>query len=81
MASAPIDVRSELHELIDTIQNQSVLQAVYTLLAAQRQATLPPVVLGGEEAAAVAEGIRQLDAGQGIPHEQVMADIWAKYGR
>ncbi|MBD2768533.1 hypothetical protein IC235_11600 [Hymenobacter sp. BT664] len=81
MTSIPIDVRSELHELIDTIQNQSVLQAVYTLLAAQRSATLPPAVLSGEEAAAVAEGIRQLDVGEGIPHEQVMTDIWLKYGR
>jgi predicted transcriptional regulator len=81
MAATSIDVRSELHELIDTIQNQSVLQAVYTLLAAQRSAVLPPAELSGEEAAAVAEGIRQLDAGEGLPHEQVVADIWAKYGR
>ena len=81
MAATPIDVRSKLHELIDTIQNQSVLQAVYTLLAAQRSAVLPPAKLSGEEAAAVAEGTRQLDAGEGVPHEQVMAEIWAKYGR
>ncbi|HEX8658640.1 MAG TPA: hypothetical protein VF690_13935 [Hymenobacter sp.] len=57
------------------------MQAVYTLLAAQRPAVLPSAELSSEEAAAVAEGIRQLDAGESLPHEQVMADIWAKYGR
>lgn len=80
MTSVPTNVRTELHELIDSIQNQSVLQAVHTILTEQRRAALPPVVLSSPEAAAVAEGLQQLADGQGIPHEQVMADIWAKYG-
>ena len=75
------DIRSELHELIDAIADLHVLEAVRTLLAAQWQAGLPPAVLSAEEGAAIAEGTRQLDAGQGIPHEQVMAATWARYGR
>ena len=79
--SSTADIRSELHDLIDTIADPNVLEAVRTLLAAQRPADLPPAKLGAEEEAAIAEGIRQLDAGQGIPHEQVMAEAWARYGR
>lgn len=75
------DIRSELHDLIDAIADPNVLEAVRTLLAAQWQAGLSPAVLNAAEAAAIAEGTRQLNTGQGIPHEQVMAEIWARHGR
>ena len=79
--SSAAEIRSELHDLIDAIADPNVLEAMRTLLAAQWPADLPPASLSVEEEAAIAEGIRQLDAGQGIPHEQVMAEAWAQYGR
>ena len=75
------DIRNELHDLIDAIADPNVLVAVRTLLAAQGHSGLLPAVLNAAEEAAIAEGIRQLDAGQGIPHEQLMAETRARYGQ
>lgn len=74
-----LDVRADLHELIDRIQNPSFLLALRALLVTQQ--TVEPEMQPLSEAAqaAIEEGIRQLDAGEGIPHEQVMADIPQKY--
>ena len=33
-----------------------------------------------EDVAAIEEGLAQLDRGEGIPHEQVIAEIKAKFG-
>ena len=33
-----------------------------------------------EDAASIEEGLAQLDRGEGIPHEQVVAEIKAKFG-
>ena len=78
MTAAPVDVRPDLHRLIDVTQNQSLLQAVYTILTA---VPLPPLELSDAEREAIDEGLRQLDNGEGIPHEEAMAETWAKYGR
>jgi predicted transcriptional regulator len=80
MAAPVADVRNELHELIDAIPNTEVLLAVRTILAAQWRSQMPTVVLSAEAEEAVREGLQQLDAGQGISHEQVMAEARAKYG-
>ena len=84
MASAPSTLRSELHELIDSIQNQSVLAALHTLLSAQQAADHPPVVLSIPEAAAVAvaieEALQQSANGEGRPHADVMRELRARYG-
>ncbi|HEX8506751.1 MAG TPA: hypothetical protein VF630_15410 [Hymenobacter sp.] len=80
MAAPVADVRNELHELIDAIPNTEVLLAVRTILAAQWRSQMPAVVLSAEAEEAVREGLQQLNAGQGISHEQVMAEARAKYG-
>lgn len=36
--------------------------------------------LSAEESAAIREGLEQLDRGEGIPHDQVVAEAKTKYG-
>ena len=80
MSSPNAGIRSELHELIDTIADTNVLLAVRTLLASQWHAKMPPLAPSAAEQDAIDEGIRQLNAGECVPHEQVMAAARAKYG-
>lgn len=84
MPSAPSTLRSQLHEMIDSIQNQSVLAAVHVLLSAQREADSLPTAHGDHDAAAVAaaieEALQQSAGGQGRPHADVMQELRARYG-
>lgn len=36
--------------------------------------------LSAEEARAIREGLEELDKGEGIPHDQVVAEVRRKYG-
>ena len=80
-------VKTNLHRLVDELDNAEILRAIEVIL----QTALPPAPLPEDRAvnldelspaerAAVEDGLRQLDAGQGIPHAQVWAEIEAKYG-
>ena len=79
-------VRAYLHSLVEEAENVAMLEAIATILA-----TSLPAILEEDKAVrledipeaareGVEEGLRQLDAGQGIPHEQVWAKVEAKYG-
>jgi len=78
-------LRAELHHAIDETDDAAVLQALLTLAAHAQPALeadhpvhledLPPA-----ERAAVEEGLRQLDAGLGLPHAEVWAEYEARYG-
>lgn len=83
---ATAQVRDTLHHIIDEINNFEVLKALLTIMDAAQPAApfvdeavrledLPPA-----ERAAVEEGLKQLDAGQGRPHAEVWAEYEAKYG-
>ena len=74
-----LDVRADLHELIDRIQNPSFLHALRALLVTQQSDAPETMQLSEVEKADIAEGLRQLDAGQRIPHEEVMAHMRKKY--
>jgi len=77
-----IELKSYLHELIDSIDDNNVLNAVYLLLAKLQSKTeeidfwddLPEHVKAGIE-----EGLTQAERGEGIPHSEVMKQIKAKY--
>ena len=77
--SLDLDVRADLHELIDRIQNPSFLHALRALLVTQQTEEPEMRPLSDAAKEAITEGIRQLDAGEGIPHEQVMAEMRQKY--
>jgi hypothetical protein len=77
-----IELKSYLYELIDDIEDYNVLNAIYLLLAKLQLKTedsdfwddLPEHVKAGIE-----EGLAQAERGEGIPHNEVMKKIKAKY--
>jgi len=76
-----IQVKSQLHQLIDTIDDRRVLNAIKLLLQKQVQAkendfweNLPIEVKQSIE-----RGIEQADNGELISHETVMEEIKNKY--
>jgi hypothetical protein len=79
-----IELKSSLHDLIEGIEDNDILSAVYLLLAKQQNKTdekdfwdeLPDYVKVGIE-----EGLAQSERGEGIPHDEVMKQIKAKYQR
>jgi len=79
-----LELKSNLHDLIEDIEDNDILSAVYLLLAKQQNKAdekdfwdeLPEYVKAGIE-----EGLVQSERGEGIPHDEVMKQIQAKYQR
>jgi len=79
-----LELKSNLHDLIEDIEDNDILSAVYLLLAKQQNKAdekdfwdeLPEYVKAGIE-----EGLAQSERGEGIPHDEVMKQIQAKYQR
>jgi predicted transcriptional regulator len=77
------EVKSNLHQIIDSINDNSLIIWVYSILSklilkkdtADFWETLSP-----EEKASIEEGIAEADRGELIPHENVLNEIKAKYG-
>lgn len=75
-----IELKSELHNLIDKINDLSVLSALKTILKKQVQETdfwdeIPDSVRESIEV-----GLEQAKAGKTIAHDVVMQEIKEKYG-
>jgi predicted transcriptional regulator len=69
-----IELRSDLHNLIDKITDANILSAVRTLLSRQHVKT-PDWwdTISDEERAEIEQGLAEADRGEVIPHEEVMA--------
>ena len=85
-----MDVRAEklwLIEQIAKIKDERLLQALKSLLeyATQKPGTIGKADFWDELSEAqkqqIEKSIRQLDNGEGIPHEAVMSEFRAKYRR
>lgn len=70
-----IELRADLHNMIDKITDSNVLNAVKTLLKAKttRQQVDWWDTISEEERAEIEQGIAEADRGELIPHEEVMA--------
>lgn len=76
-----LELKSELINLIEKIEDNKVLNAIYVLLtnkaAAEKQVDfwdeLPEVVKDD-----IDEAIKEADRGEGIPHKEAMKQIRAK---
>jgi predicted transcriptional regulator len=74
------DVKTDLHRLIDRVQDDAILQAVRTILVKQAEAEtdfwneLPE-----SDKKAIEEGLEQLDQGQSFSYEQVRNRVREKY--
>jgi len=68
-----IELRTDLHNMIDKITDRDILNAVKTILKGKtaRQNDWWET-LSDEERAEIEEGVSQADSGEVIPHEEVM---------
>ncbi len=79
-----LELKLGLHDLIEDIEDNDILSAIYLLLAKQKHGTnekdfwdeLPDYVKVG-----ISEGLAQSERGEGIPHNEVMKQIKARYKR
>ncbi len=69
-----IELRADLHNMIDKISDSNILYAVKTLLSgnAAKQADWWDTI-SEEERAEIEQGLAEADHGEVIPHEVVMA--------
>lgn len=74
------ELKSNLYKLIDSINDSKTLQSIYTLISNKGVSDVGFWnELSDEQKAEIEESIAELDRGEGIPHEEVMARIKAKY--
>jgi len=68
-----VELRTDLHNMIDKISDSNVLNAVKTLLAG-KAATQTDWwdTISDEEKAEIKQGLAEADRGEVIPHEEVM---------
>ena len=74
-----IELKSDLHQLIDKINDASILNAVKVLLSKGEAETDWWDEISAEEKRAIEQGIAEADRGKLIPHEEVMKEVKAKY--
>jgi len=75
------EIKQSLIDKIDTLKGRQ-LQDVYGMVMNYvNENTVSWESLSKNEKAAINEGVRQLDAGKGIPHEKVMARIRKRYSK
>lgn len=69
-----IELRSDLHNMIDKITDSNILNAVKTLLSERTAAQTDWWdIISDEERAEIEEGLAEADRGDVISHEDVMA--------
>ena len=78
-----VELKLSLHQLIDGVSDNSVLEAVYTLLskATANQEADWYNSLSDEDKASIELGIQQADRGEFISHKQVMLEVDKLLGR
>ena len=77
-----VEIKGNLHKIIDNIEDNNLLDAVYAFLlklTERQEKTDFWEGLTDEQKSVIDAGIAQLDAGQGIPHEEVMKRIRNKF--
>ena len=76
-----IELRSDLHTLIDSIKDQSLLsrvrEVINQILSSEKVDCWDE--LSSEEKAAINEGLAQAKRGEGATHAQVMKEMRSKY--
>ncbi|MBN1925137.1 MAG: hypothetical protein JW798_04815 [Prolixibacteraceae bacterium] len=76
------DLKAELHQLIDQVNDEGALYQIRSILEAQ---AVPESDwadnISDEMRAAIEEGIADADAGRVVSHDEVMKMFREKYGR
>ncbi len=77
-----IQLKTDLHRLIDQIEDSRLLQAVHMILAREvgQDQQVDWNHLSEAEKQAIGEGLEDIDNGHVSPHEEVMGRIKSKFG-
>ncbi|HKL33187.1 MAG TPA: hypothetical protein VJ919_11665 [Tangfeifania sp.] len=75
-----VELRTEIHELIEKVNDVQLLQAIKVLLSNGIDSDWWEE-LSDEEKQAIEKGLNQSEAGELIPHNIVMEEIKQKYGK
>ncbi len=74
-----IQLKSDIHSLIDKVNDTSVLKAIRTILRKQTEEVDWYDQLSDAERKSIKRGISDANSGKLIPHEEVMKKVRAKY--
>ncbi len=74
------EIKTDLHRLIDQVQDDAILQAVRTILARQAETETDfRDQLSEADKAAIHQGLDQLGRGESFSYEQVREAVRQKY--
>lgn len=75
-----LEIKSKFHALIDQIDDEKQLEALYGFVAEHTIEAREAHQLSDEDVARIRLSLAQLERGEGIPHEVVMAEVreWLK---
>lgn len=74
------ELKSNLYKLIDAIEDSRTLKAIYTLLSKKETTEVDWWdELSDEQKADIEEGLKDIEEGCTIPHEEVMQEIRTRY--
>ena len=69
-----VELRTDLHSMIDKITDSNILSAVKTLLSGKAEKQIDWwETISDEERVEIEQGLAEADRGEVIPHEEVMA--------
>jgi predicted transcriptional regulator len=75
-----LELKTKFHQLIDRIDDEKQLEALYGFVAEQTLEAREAHQLSEEEVTRIKSSLAKLERGEGIPHEMVMAEVreWLK---
>ncbi len=74
-----IELKTDLHNLIDKINDVNILNAIKVLLSKKTKEFDWYDELDSEQKKSIEQGLNELDNGEGIPNESVMAEVRKLY--
>ncbi len=74
-----IELKTDLHNLIDKINDVNILNAIKVLLSKKTKEFDWYDELDSEQKKSIEQGLNELDNGEGIPNESVMAEVGKLY--
>lgn len=72
-------IKSNLHQMIDDLDDKKILEAIYTLLSSKNPAKPNTYHVSREELEAIDAGVRDIDAGKVYTYKQVREKIRRKH--
>jgi hypothetical protein len=73
------ELKSDIHSLVDSTNDSTILNLIYSILSKFKRATRNTVILTDMEKKAIDKALKSVKSGNVIDHEKVMAEMKKKY--